>query len=102
MSSQDQGIKRYAPSAGDENHSDRWASHMLGSGLVRDRGDAGGRGRIRFTFVDPAEVGRGGNEETGSCAGSLPAWGVDPATSRKPSPPSWARTHRTVACGDCG
>ena len=61
---------------------------------VRDRGDVGAEEKIRFTSsILPKWA--GGRRASMRCCRFSTCLGCRPATSRKSSPPSWARRRRT-------
>ena len=61
---------------------------------VRDRGDVGAEEKIRFTRRS-CRNGRGGRRASMRCCRFSTCAECRPATSRRRSPPSWARTRRT-------
>jgi hypothetical protein len=67
---------------------------------VRDRADVTAEEKIRFTSSILPKVGAADQRaSTRSCRFSICA-GCRPATSRRRSPPSWARMRRTCLRGD--
>jgi hypothetical protein len=61
---------------------------------VRDRGDVGTKEKIRFTSAI-LRSGRVGPRASTRCCRFSTYAGCRPVISRRRSPPSWARTHRT-------